>query len=99
VHAPSDIPGFRPGIRLSLPNPKLFVGYSLLLVEVFGADALGPIMNQSVANVMHSMDASVVDAMREQARASAIGWKISARQADQSSLTPGTAEPHSTCGP
>jgi hypothetical protein len=99
VHAPSDIPGFRPGIRLSLPNPKLFVGYSLLLVEVFGADALGPIMSESVANVLRSMDARVVDQMREQARASAVGWKGSARQADQSRAAPGTAEPHSTCEP
>lgn len=83
IHAPSDIPGFRPGTRVSLPNPRLFVGYSLLLVEVFGADALGPILSQSVANVIHSMDAKVVDRVREQVRASAIEWKGASRQFNQ----------------
>jgi len=75
VHTPSDIPGFRPGVRLALPNPRQFVGLSFLLVEVFGPDALGPIVSQTVSNVLQTMDLVAISKLREQARARAATWK------------------------
>ena len=97
VHAPSDIPGFRPGTRVSLPNPRQFLGYSLLLAEVFGADALGPIMSQTVANVLQSMDPKDVAWVQEQARVSAATWKYAMTRETPSSAKPNAVDQGSIC--
>lgn len=75
VHVPSDVPGFHPGIRLAMPNPKLFLGYAILMSEVYGAEALGPIVSQTVANVMQTIDPVTLRAIQEDVRREAIAWR------------------------
>lgn len=78
VHAPSEIPGFEPGIRVALPNPKAFVRYAMLMIEAFGADALGPIMYEQFQVLLGYFDPSDVKLWADEAKREAISWKHSA---------------------
>lgn len=56
LHSPSWIPGSEEAPRISMPDRQRFVQYGLLMTYVFGEDDLGPIMSDTIARSLASMD-------------------------------------------
>jgi hypothetical protein len=98
IHAPSEIPGFNPGMRMTLPNPKRFIRYSLLLTALFGPDALGPIMGQQYSVVVRSFDPNEVQTWTDEARREAASWRNLAPVDVFDSRTSAETERSPACG-
>lgn len=79
VHAPGAAI-MSQGVSIRLPNPKLFLRYALLYVNLFGIDALGEPANRLLAATLSQTDADDYQVLRKEIEQEARRWQFVKRQ-------------------
>lgn len=93
LHSPGNTM-IRKGIGVRLPNPRLFLQYSMLMHEVFGAESLGQEALFLMKITQSTMTQEQLDNIRRRVSAEAIEWRRSLTESSQTPawLLPGAPE-------
>ena len=78
VHLPVWSPGVRWSPGLSMPNPRLFATYALMLREVLGAAAFGDVAETVLSRVMATMSPAELKRVEATAQQGLVRWRVAA---------------------